>query len=61
MEEELTIYVSEKDLEEFPETDLEENNTVRVRKEQSETTTAVEKKEETQTILKKNHLKSLHY
>ena len=32
MEEELTIYVSEKDLEEFPETDLEEDNIVRVRK-----------------------------
>ena len=52
MEEELTIYVSEKDLEEFPETDFEENNTVIVRKEHSEITTAVEKKEETQTTLK---------
>ena len=45
MEEELVIFVSEKDLEEFPETDNEENNAVR--KEQFQTTTAVEKKEET--------------
>ena len=50
MEEELTIYVSEKDLEEFPESDIEENHTVR--KEHSQNTTAVEKKEETQTTLK---------
>ena len=52
MEEELTIYVSEKNLEEFPESDFEENSTVIVRKEHSEITTAVEKKEETQTTLK---------
>ena len=41
MEEELTIFVSEKDLEEFPETDSEENNKVRVRKEQLQNSTAV--------------------
>ena len=44
MEEELVIYVSEKDLEEFPETDIEENNAVK--KEQFQNTTAVEKKKE---------------
>ena len=43
MEEELVIFVSEKDLEEFPETDIEDKV---LSKEHSQTHTAVEKKEE---------------
>ena len=50
MEEEFIFYVSEKDLEQFPESDIDGNSTVR--KEQLQNSTAVEKKEETQTIQK---------
>ena len=51
MEEELILYVSEKDLEQFPESDIDGNSTVR--KEQIQNSTAVEKKEESQTRNKK--------
>ena len=50
MDEEFIFYVSEKDLEQFPESDIDGNCTVR--KEQSQNSTAVEKKEETQTTQK---------
>ena len=40
MEEELIIYVSEKDLEQFPESDNDGNSAIR--KEQSQNSTAVE-------------------
>ena len=51
MEEELIIYVSEKDLEQFPESDIDCSNST-VRKEQNSTAVETEKKEETQTTQK---------